>query len=202
MYTDTNGALYFADNWNARVRKVDVAGAITTVVGGVCCALGDGGPATSANLNGPTGLAGDVAGNLFIADSNHHRIRKAFGVAAPSGPARLTITTTTMTAGVEGTAYTFTLQSSGGTGGKTWSLPSGGLPAGLSLNPNGQVTGTPTTVGTFAFTVQVQDSGVPAQTALGIVTIQIDVGAGSTLSFTGQPADTAKGASIDRKSVV
>lgn len=44
---------------------------------------GDGGPATEALLNGPTGLAIDAQGNLYIADSGNMRVRKIFGVAAP-----------------------------------------------------------------------------------------------------------------------
>jgi sugar lactone lactonase YvrE len=75
---DSAGNLYIADTQDSRVRKVDTAGVITTVAGnGVCCAYsGDGGAATSAQLNNPTGLAVDGAGNLYIADTNNRRIRK------------------------------------------------------------------------------------------------------------------------------
>jgi sugar lactone lactonase YvrE/Flp pilus assembly protein TadD len=72
---DGAGNLFIAGAF--RLRKVNPAGIITTVAGdGRCCKLGDGGPATSAELNGPTGVAADNAGNLFIADLGNHRIRK------------------------------------------------------------------------------------------------------------------------------
>jgi hypothetical protein len=81
---DTNGNLYIADTGNGRIRKVAVdTGVITTVAGnGTPGYSGDGGPATSASLEGPNGVAVDANGNLFIADSGNHRIRK---VAADTG---------------------------------------------------------------------------------------------------------------------
>jgi hypothetical protein len=62
----------------ARIRRVDaITGIITTVAGGTNSGFaGDGGPATSALLNLPTGLAIDVTGNIFLADSGNNRIRR------------------------------------------------------------------------------------------------------------------------------
>lgn len=85
---DANGDLYIADEYNNRIRKVDVEGTITTVAGMKRPTLevgeeeeddeniGDHGPATSALLHRPTGVALDNEGSLYIADRNHHRIRK------------------------------------------------------------------------------------------------------------------------------
>src|ERR1700751_4501787 len=74
---DAVGNLYIADTSNHRIRKVDASGVITTVAGnGTEGFSGDGGPATSAALNTPIGVAVDVAGNLYIADSFNNRIRK------------------------------------------------------------------------------------------------------------------------------
>lgn len=76
---DTAGAIYVADTHNNRIRKV-ASGTITTIAGtGVAGFSGDGGPATSAALNLPTAIAVDAAGNLYIADTNNHRIRKISG---------------------------------------------------------------------------------------------------------------------------
>jgi len=75
---DPDGNLYIADYFNCRVRKIDAStGIITTVAGnGTCNYSGDGGLATSAALKGPTGVAVDSAGNLYIADPASNCIRK------------------------------------------------------------------------------------------------------------------------------
>jgi len=74
---DTSGGLFVADEFNNRIRKVSASGIISTVAGdGSYRFYGDGGPATSASLAYPSGVAVDVAGNLFIADSINARVRK------------------------------------------------------------------------------------------------------------------------------
>jgi uncharacterized protein (TIGR03437 family) len=76
---DSAGNLYIADTNNQCIRKV-ANGLITTVAGnGTRGYRGDNGPATSAQLNNPYGLAVDAAGNLYIADSSNNRIRKVSG---------------------------------------------------------------------------------------------------------------------------
>jgi sugar lactone lactonase YvrE len=71
---DTFGDLFIADTRNNRVREVTPDGVIRTVAGNGTRGLeGDGGPATSAQLFYPTGLAVDASGNLFIVDSNRVR---------------------------------------------------------------------------------------------------------------------------------
>ena len=69
MAVDARGNLYIVDTRNHRIRRVSPEGIITTVAGnGTCCEAGDGGPATSAQLNFPQGVAADDAGNLFIVE--------------------------------------------------------------------------------------------------------------------------------------
>jgi sugar lactone lactonase YvrE len=76
---DSAGNLYIEDSGNRRIRKVS-NGVITTVAGnGTPGFSGDNGPATSAQLNGPEGIAVDSAGNLYIGDSGNYRIRKVSG---------------------------------------------------------------------------------------------------------------------------
>ena len=78
---DGQGNVYIADFGNNRVRKVSPGGTITTFAGsgpsGCCRAFsGDGGPATSARLSAPTGVAVDGKGNVYIADRDNRRVRK------------------------------------------------------------------------------------------------------------------------------
>ncbi len=74
---DGLGNVYFADAAVSRVRKIAKDGSIQIIAGtGVAGFAGDGGPATSALLNQPYGLALDAAGNLYIADLGNARVRK------------------------------------------------------------------------------------------------------------------------------
>ena len=73
---DSSGNIYFADSLNNRIRKI-AGGNMSTVAGnGGFSSSGDGGPATSAQLNTPTDVAVDNVGNLYIADTLNHTIRK------------------------------------------------------------------------------------------------------------------------------
>ena len=81
---DRVGNIYVADWVNNVIRKIDMDGIITTVAGngygaglpGVGGYAGDGGPATAAELFGPSDVAFDIAGNMFIADNDNALIRK------------------------------------------------------------------------------------------------------------------------------
>jgi sugar lactone lactonase YvrE len=80
---DANGNLYIADTKNRRIRRVDAAtGIIITVAGdGDFGFNGDGGPATSTSLWEPYGVVPDAAGNLYIADTHNHRIRRVDAIS-------------------------------------------------------------------------------------------------------------------------
>ena len=74
---DSAGNLYIADTANARVRRIDKSGNISTFAGtGTRGYSGDGGPAISANLTLPTGVAVDSKGNVYIADGGNSSVRK------------------------------------------------------------------------------------------------------------------------------
>ena len=74
---DSTGNLYFSEITNNIVRKVNTSGTISTYAGTpqVAGFSGDGGPATSAEMNEPRGIGFDSSGNLYIADSNNRRVR-------------------------------------------------------------------------------------------------------------------------------
>ncbi|MGA3213617.1 MAG: hypothetical protein ABSD20_20120, partial [Terriglobales bacterium] len=82
---DVEGNIYVADHFNQRVREVIVAtSSISTVAGnGTGGYGGDGGPATSAELNQPDGVIVDLNNNIFIADTSNNRIRKVVSSTAP-----------------------------------------------------------------------------------------------------------------------
>ncbi|MGH9189361.1 MAG: hypothetical protein ACRD0Q_04920 [Acidimicrobiales bacterium] len=73
----SDGGLLLADTLNHRIRKVSATGVITTVAGtGVAGYSGDAGPATSAQINNPRGVAALAGGGFLIPDTNNHRIRR------------------------------------------------------------------------------------------------------------------------------
>jgi sugar lactone lactonase YvrE len=95
---DAQGNLYIVDTANDRVRKVSPSGTITTVAGSVdtpgCNSSfgGDGGPAMSAKLACPAGVAVDAQGFLYVVDRGNHRVREVGGsTPAPAAAPKLTL---------------------------------------------------------------------------------------------------------------
>lgn len=74
LATDPDGNVFIGDAGNQRVRRVDLAGRIATIAGSG--SVGDFAPAFTAALSNPSDLAFDSSGNLYIADTGNHRIRK------------------------------------------------------------------------------------------------------------------------------
>jgi sugar lactone lactonase YvrE len=76
LWVDPSGTLLIADEGNSKIRQVNPAGVISTVAGnGTVGSTGDGGPATSAELNAPYGVAVDSSGNVYIGDYNAAAVR-------------------------------------------------------------------------------------------------------------------------------
>src|SRR3989442_554505 len=133
---------------------------------------------------------------LQAADSVGQKASQAFTVSIAS---LLSITTTSLPSGTVGVAYSTTLSATGGTPPYTWSLTTGSLPPGLALSTSGTVSGMPTAVGSYTFTIQAADSvgqkasqafTVSIVLALSITTTSLPNGAvgvaySTTLSATG-----------------
>ena len=86
----------------------------------------------------------------------------------------LSVTTTSLPGGTVGQAYSQSVTATGGKSPYAWSVTAGSLPPGVTLNAStGAVTGTPTSSGTFNFTVQASDSGNPVRTATKALSISV-----------------------------
>ncbi len=82
VFVDSSGNIYIADQANACIREVAIATGIINKVAGICGTAGysgDGGQATSAELNTPSGVVVDASGNIYIADWGNSRVRMVNG---------------------------------------------------------------------------------------------------------------------------
>src|SRR5438105_9374252 len=129
VYVDNSGNLFIVDTYNSRIREVDAAtGIIQTVAGnGTFGFSGDGGPATSAELDLRVGfsnvITGDRQGNLLIAEESNSRIRRISGLVAvvgitvgPTAPTMNPASTQQFTANVTSARNTAVTWSLSGTG--------------------------------------------------------------------------------------
>jgi hypothetical protein len=109
---------------------------------------------------------------------------------APAGP--LTISTKSVPNGVQGVYYYAELEGTGGVSPHTWSITSGSLPTGMSLDPySGWIYGEPKSYGSYSFTVSLTDSSTPeAQTASASYTLDIAPAATMTVQASSLPAGT------------
>lgn len=121
-----------------------------------------GGTSTAINLNNVRDVL--IHNNLFenIPTSQHVRLNSS-STENVTISEELAIISFTLAVGTVSTAYNQMLAAHFGTSPYFWSIASGALPDGLDLNPtNGEITGTPSLVGVFDFTVQVDDSASPS----------------------------------------
>jgi hypothetical protein len=136
-----------------------------------------------ATIAGTPTTAGTFSFTVQVNDSGTNVASQSMSLSV-SPP--LSITTTSLPGALATTAYSQSLAAAGGTPLYAWSLASGSLPAGLTLSTGGSISGTPTTGGTFNFTVQATDSTSPtAQTA--IQPLAIVVGSPLVISTTALP---------------
>ena len=145
---------------------------------------------SSGIISGTPTAAGQASFTAEVSDSSSPKqtASKALTITiSSSSSVSLQITTTSLADAQQSAVYSATLAAANGTTPYSWSITSGALPSGLSLNGSaGQISGTPTQEGTFAFTVQVKDSSSLAQTASKPLALTVN-GTSSGNCPTGQP---------------
>ena len=110
----------------------------------------------NGNISGTPTASGTSTFTVQVQDAKSVTATKQFTITIAAG---LTITTApSLPNGTIGQPYTLTLQAAGGTSPYSWQVTTGALPGGLTLSGSGAITGTPTSNGSFNFTVQVTDS--------------------------------------------
>src|SRR5215469_11597506 len=140
--------------------------------------------AISSTYTTPPTTSGDNKDSFRVAISNSagSMTSNAAVLTVSTGVTPVQITTTSLPDGQVGVAYSASLAASGGTKAYSWSILSGSLPSGLTLDASGEISGTPTTQGTSSLTIQVQDSSSPAQTAFKVYSPSISAsGAGPSV---------------------
>ena len=142
---------------------------------------------SGSNISGTPTTAGTSTFTVTATDSGTPAQTANQSLSITINP-KLAITTATLPNGVVGTAYSASLASSGGVGTITWTVPTGTLPAGLTLSAAGAISGTPTTAGNSSFTVQAKDSGTPQQSVQQALSVTMY--AGLTITTTSLPNGT------------
>jgi len=135
--------------------------------------------ATQVKATTPAHAAGAVTVVVTNPSSSASTPFSSFTYTTTSSPPA--VSTTALSGGTVGAAYSATLQAIGGRTPYTWTLASGTLPAGLTLSSAGAISGTPTTAATSSFTVQVKDSN--NLTATKALSITVGTVAGTPLAI-------------------
>ena len=133
--------------------------------------------ASSGEISGSPTQSGNFSFTVQVNDSSAQpqTATKGLSLSVAAATSNLQITTSSLSSGQVGASYGTSLAASGGTAPYSWSLSSGGLPPGLSLDASsGAISGTPTASGSFSFTAKVTDSTSPTkQTATKAFSVTI-----------------------------
>jgi hypothetical protein len=134
------------------------------------------------------GTACDTAGSCVATGDYYSTTANAYMPYEVTEQAPLSVTTTSLAGATQNSPYQSTLAATGAWGSYTWSLSSGSLPAGLSLDSQtGVISGTPTGSGTSTFTAQVTGTGSPVPTATQSLSLTVAPAAVTTTTTTPTP---------------
>jgi hypothetical protein len=142
-------------------------------------------------IAGVPSTPGVWAFTVSVTDAASHTASQAYSLTVTLGPLAIT-TSATLPAGVVGASYSQTLAATGGVPPYTWQVKSGAWPPGLIFSSGGALTGAPSQVGSFSFTVQVTDSS--AASASRVFSLLVSApGCASSLNYSGQAFSAAGG---------
>ena len=188
---------------NPAVATVSQTGVVRAVSPGTATitATSAGGPSASASANppanpdslssvdppaGPDALPSDTPTPTTTTATPGSSLSVVSGSVTIDVVGPVTVSTAGLPQGVLGKSYSESLGGAGGTGAFSWSVSQGSLPPGFTLSPDGVLSGTPTTVGTTTFKVQLANAGPPAQFAAKTFTLPVvDAPAVDTSSLPG-----------------
>jgi hypothetical protein len=151
---------------------------------------------SSGGANGVYAFTSTSAFPANIYNASNYWVDVVFNFNVGTAPP-LAVSTTSLPNGAQSVAYNQSLAAVGGTAPYRWSLLSGTLPSGLTMSTSGQISGTPTSVGTSTFIVQVTDSSVPVRSATQALSITVvgPIGSQNNASLNGNYAFTFSGIS-------
>ena len=145
--------------------------------------------AGSGAISGTPSSAGQSSFTVKVTDSSSPQksATQALSISITASVTPLVIATGSLPAGNTGITYSSTLAAAGGTKPYSWSIISGALPTGLSLNAgSGAISGTPSSAGQSSFTVKVTDSSSPQKSATQALSITISASGPSVEIYPGQ----------------
>jgi Malectin domain/Putative Ig domain len=162
--------------------------------------------ATTGTISGTPTTSGSFTFTAKVTDSTTPAAQtatKSLTITVASVASPVQITTSSLPSGQAAVPYSTTLAAIDGTSPYKWSITSGALPAGLTLASSGTISGTPTTSGTFSFTVHVADSASSPTSASA--NLSITIAAASTysvmLNWTASPSPGVTGYNVYRSTV-
>lgn len=144
---------------------------------------------SSGAITGTPTALGTSSFTVQVSDSGSPQLSAQLPLSITVNPV-LSITTTQLPNGTAGSAYKAKLKSSGGVPPVSWSLPNGALPGGLTLDAGGTISGTPTTNGTFNFTVAATDLSTTPQVQQQALSITIGQATPLSITTTSLPNGT------------